>query len=41
MAEPRGALRFVEQGAKVVVAARGEQGLDSLVDKIRYGGVTQ
>ena len=29
------ALRFANRGAKVVVAARGEQGLDSLVDEIR------
>jgi NAD(P)-dependent dehydrogenase (short-subunit alcohol dehydrogenase family) len=32
------ALRFAKRGAKVVVSARGEQGLDSLVDEIRRGG---
>src|SRR5215208_8445706 len=32
------ALRFAKRGAKVVVSARGEHGLDSLVDEIRRGG---
>lgn len=32
------ALRFAERGAKVVVAARGEPGLRSLVDEIRSTG---
>src|SRR3712207_2602306 len=32
------ALRFAKRGAKVVVSARSEQGLDSLVDEIRRGG---
>jgi NAD(P)-dependent dehydrogenase (short-subunit alcohol dehydrogenase family) len=32
------ALRFAEQGAKVVVAARGEPGLKSLVAEIEAGG---
>ena len=32
------ALRFARRGAKVVVSARGEQGLDSLVDEIKHGG---
>jgi NAD(P)-dependent dehydrogenase (short-subunit alcohol dehydrogenase family) len=32
------ALRFAKRGAKVVVSARGEQGLDSLVDEIRRDG---
>src|SRR5215203_2772092 len=32
------ALRFVERGAKVVVSARGEDGLASLVDEIRREG---
>ena len=32
------ALRFAERGAKVVVAARNERGLDSLVDEIRDAG---
>ena len=32
------ALRFAKRGAKVVVAARGEQGLDSLVEEIRRDG---
>jgi NAD(P)-dependent dehydrogenase (short-subunit alcohol dehydrogenase family) len=32
------ALRFTKRGAKVVVSARGEQGLDSLVDEIRRSG---
>jgi NAD(P)-dependent dehydrogenase (short-subunit alcohol dehydrogenase family) len=34
------ALRFAEQGAKVVVAARGELGLRSLVSEIENGGGT-
>jgi NAD(P)-dependent dehydrogenase (short-subunit alcohol dehydrogenase family) len=29
------ALRFARKGAKVVVSARGEEGLDSLVEEIR------
>jgi NAD(P)-dependent dehydrogenase (short-subunit alcohol dehydrogenase family) len=32
------ALRFAERGAKVVVSARGERGLDSLVREIRQQG---
>src|SRR5918998_921568 len=32
------ALRFAEGGARVVVSARGEQGLDSLVEEIRQAG---
>jgi NAD(P)-dependent dehydrogenase (short-subunit alcohol dehydrogenase family) len=32
------ALRFAKRGAKVVVSARGEQGLNSLVDELRRGG---
>jgi NAD(P)-dependent dehydrogenase (short-subunit alcohol dehydrogenase family) len=32
------ALRFAKRGAKVVITARGEQGLDSLVDEIRADG---
>ena len=32
------ALRFAERGAKVVVSARGEEGLSSLVDEIRAKG---
>ena len=32
------ALRFAEQGATVVVAARGEPGLRSLVDEIEKAG---
>ena len=32
------ALRFARQGAKVVVSARGEEGLDSLVEEIRAEG---
>ena len=32
------ALRFAERGAKVVVSARGEVGLRSLVEEIRAGG---
>ena len=32
------ALRFAKRGAKVVISARGEQGLNSLVDEIRRGG---
>ncbi|MDQ4127051.1 MAG: SDR family oxidoreductase, partial [Actinomycetota bacterium] len=32
------ALRFASRGAKVVVSARGEQGLNSLVEKIRGEG---
>ena len=32
------ALRFAGRGAKVVVSARGEEGLASLVDEIRRGG---
>jgi NAD(P)-dependent dehydrogenase (short-subunit alcohol dehydrogenase family) len=32
------ALRFAKRGAKVVVAARSEEGLQSLVDEIRSGG---
>ena len=32
------ALHFANRGAKVVVSARGEQGLDSLVDEIRRDG---
>ena len=31
------ALRFAERGAKVVVSARGEEGLDSLAEEIRRG----
>ncbi len=34
------ALRFAEQGAKVVVAARGEPGLRSLVTEIENEGGT-
>jgi NAD(P)-dependent dehydrogenase (short-subunit alcohol dehydrogenase family) len=30
------ALRFAKRGAKVVVSARGEEGLDSLVEEIRH-----
>jgi NADP-dependent 3-hydroxy acid dehydrogenase YdfG len=32
------ALRFAERGAKVVVSARNEEGLKSLVQEIRYTG---
>lgn len=32
------AFRFAERGARVIVAARGEAGLQSLVDEIRHGG---
>jgi NAD(P)-dependent dehydrogenase (short-subunit alcohol dehydrogenase family) len=32
------ALRFAKRGAKVVISARGEQGLNSLVDEIRHSG---
>jgi len=32
------ALRFAKQGAKVVVSARGEEGLDSLAEEIRREG---
>lgn len=32
------ALRFAERGAKVVVSARGEAGLHSVVDEIRGKG---
>src|SRR3954452_19711468 len=32
------AARFAKEGAKVVVAARGEQGLRSLVEEIRADG---
>jgi len=32
------ALRFARNGARVVVSARGEEGLDSLVEEIRRGG---
>ena len=32
------ALRFARRGAKVVVSARGEEGLDSLVEEIRGKG---
>ena len=32
------ALRFAEKGAKVVVSARGEEGLRSLVEEIQEGG---
>jgi NAD(P)-dependent dehydrogenase (short-subunit alcohol dehydrogenase family) len=32
------ALRFARKGARVVVSARGEEGLDSLVEEIRDGG---
>jgi len=32
------ALRFARRGAKVVVSARGEEGLDSLVEEIRQEG---
>src|SRR5215210_2804600 len=32
------ALRFAERGAKVVVSARSEEGLDSLVQEIRGAG---
>src|SRR5215212_4750733 len=32
------ALRFAKRGAKVVVSARGEEGLDSLVEEIRCEG---
>ncbi|PSF37954.1 short-chain dehydrogenase [Aphanothece hegewaldii CCALA 016] len=32
------ALRFAQRGAKVVVAARGQTGLESLVNEIRTGG---
>jgi NAD(P)-dependent dehydrogenase (short-subunit alcohol dehydrogenase family) len=32
------ALRFAQRGAKVVVSARSEPGLTSLVDEIRRGG---
>ncbi len=32
------ALRFAGRGAKVVVSARGEPGLRSLVEEIREGG---
>ena len=34
------ALRFAREGAKVVVSARGEEGLRSLVDEIRAEGGT-
>ena len=32
------ALRFAERGAKVVVSARGKEGLNSLVEEIRGKG---
>ena len=32
------ALRFARKGAKVMVSARGEEGLDSLVEEIRAEG---
>ena len=32
------AARFARRGAKVVVSARGEEGLASLVEEIRRGG---
>jgi NAD(P)-dependent dehydrogenase (short-subunit alcohol dehydrogenase family) len=32
------ALRFARKGARVVVSARGEEGLDSLVEEKRDGG---
>ena len=32
------ALRFARRGAKVIVSARGEEGLDSLVEEIRREG---
>jgi NAD(P)-dependent dehydrogenase (short-subunit alcohol dehydrogenase family) len=32
------ALRFAKRGAKVVASARGEEGLDSLVEEIRAEG---
>ena len=32
------ALRFAERGAKVVVSARNEEGLDSLLQEIRGRG---
>ena len=32
------ALRFARKGARVVVSARGEEGLDSLVEEIRAEG---
>jgi NAD(P)-dependent dehydrogenase (short-subunit alcohol dehydrogenase family) len=32
------ALRCANRGAKVVVSARGEKGLDSLVEEIRHDG---
>src|SRR5919205_4313925 len=32
------ALRFAERGAKVIVSARSEEGLDSLVEEIRGKG---
>src|SRR4028119_737478 len=32
------ALRFARRGAKVAVSARGEEGLDSLVEEIRQEG---
>ncbi len=32
------ALRFARKGAKVVVSARGEEGLNSLVEEIRREG---
>ncbi len=32
------ALRFAKRGARVVVSARGEEGLDSLVEEIRREG---
>ena len=32
------ALRFAKRGAKVVISARGQQGLNSLVDEIRHSG---
>jgi NAD(P)-dependent dehydrogenase (short-subunit alcohol dehydrogenase family) len=32
------ALRFAQRGARLVVSARGEQGLNSLVEEIRRNG---
>ena len=32
------ALQFANRGAKVVVSARGEKGLDSLIEEIRRDG---
>ena len=34
------ALRFARKGAKVVVSARGEEGLDSLVEEIQAEGLS-